>query len=70
MLGAGGVKIRTNLVDVFAVFAEENEREEEEGMVCTPSNKCPVSTVPETGEEEDDKGVANNDRRDAHRVRG
>ena len=60
-LGAGGVKIRANLVGVFAVFAEEDEREEEEGMVCAPSNKCPVGTMPEARQKEDDKGVADDD---------
>ena len=60
-LGAGGVKIRANLVGVFAVFAEEDEREEEEGMVCAPGNKSPVRTMPKTGEEENDKRVADDD---------
>ena len=61
-LGAGGVKIRANLVGVFAVFAEEDEREEEEGMVCAPSNEGPVCTMPETGEEEDGKRVADDNK--------
>ena len=61
-LGAGGVKIRADLVGVFAVFAEEDEREEEEGVVCAPGNKCPVRTMPETGEEEDGKRVADDNK--------
>ena len=61
-LGAGGVKIRANLVGVFAVFAEEDEREEEEGMICAPGNKRPVRAMPETGEEEDGKSVADDDK--------
>ena len=61
-LGAGGVKIRANLVGVFAVFAKENEWKEEEGVVCAPGYKCPVRSMPETGEEEDDKGVADDNK--------
>lgn len=49
------------LVGVFAVFAKEDEREEEKCMVCTPSNKRPVGTMPETGEKENDKRVADDD---------
>ena len=50
-----------DLVGVFAVFAEEDEREEEEGMVCAPGNKCPIGAMPKAGEEEDGKRVADDD---------
>ena len=50
-----------NLVRVFAVLAKENEREEKEGVVGSPSYKGPIGSVPETGEKEDDKGVTDDD---------
>ena len=51
-----------NLIRVFAVFAEEDEREEEEGVVCAPGNKSPVRTMPKAGEEEDGKRVADDNK--------
>ena len=60
-LGTGRVKIRANLVGVFAVFAKKDEREEKQGMVCTPSYKCPVRAMPESRQEEDNKCVADDD---------
>lgn len=49
------------LVRVFAVFAKKDEGKEKDGMVCTPSNEGPIGTMPEAGQEEDDKSVADDD---------
>ena len=49
------------LVGVFAVLAKENEWEEKEGVVGSPSYESPVRAMPETGEKEDDKGVTDDD---------
>ena len=48
------------MVGIFAVLAKENEREEKEGVVGSPSDKRPVGTMPETGQKEDDKSVTDN----------
>ena len=50
------------LVRIFAVFAKEDEREEKEGVVCAPSYESPVGAMPESGEKEDDKGVADDNK--------
>jgi hypothetical protein len=50
-----------DLVGVFAVLTEEDEREEEESMVCTPSYKSPISSMPKARKKEDNKSVADND---------
>ena len=61
MLDAGSVCIGANLVGVFSVLTKKDEREEKQSVVGTPSNKCPVRTMPETGQKENDKGVADDD---------
>ena len=61
VLDAGSVCIGANLVGIFAVGTKENERGEKQSVVGAPSNKRPVRTMPETGQKENDKGVADDD---------
>lgn len=61
VLDAGSVCIGANLVGIFAVLTKKDEREEKQSVVGTPSNECPVRTMPETGEKKDDKGIADDD---------
>ena len=61
VLDAGSVCIGANLVGVFAVLTKKDEREEKQSVVGAPSNKRPVRTMPKAGEQEDDKGVADDD---------
>lgn len=50
-----------NLVGVFAVLAQKNEREEKQSVIGAPSNKRPIGTVPEAGKQEDDECIADNE---------
>ena len=51
-----------NLVGIFTVFAEKDERQEEERVVRAPSYKRPISAMPKARQKENDKGVADNDK--------
>ena len=44
-------------VAVFAVFAQEDEGKEKQGVVGTPCHESPVGTVPQAANKEDDKCV-------------
>ena len=46
-------------VAVAAVLAEEYQREEQESVVGSPSDKRPVGTVPEARQQEDNERIAN-----------
>ena len=48
----------SNDIGVFAVLAQQDERQEEAGMVESPGEESPVGAMPEAADEEDDKGVA------------
>ena len=50
-----------DLVGVFAVCTKENEREEEDGVICSPRKECPIGTVPDAGYKEDDERIADDE---------
>lgn len=54
----GGVGISGDLVGVFAVGAEEDEGQEEESVVCAPSDESPIGSMPKARKQENDKCVA------------
>ena len=47
-----------NIGCVAAVDVAEQKRQEAERVECAPEDECPVGTVPQPGNEEDDEGVA------------
>ena len=54
------VCIGGDLVGVFAILAEENERQKEESMVCAPGDESPIGSMPKAGEEENNEGISYN----------
>ena len=46
-----------NHIGVAAVAAQQDERQEKDGMIGSPGHEGPVGPMPETTDEEDDKGV-------------
>ncbi len=45
-------------VAIFAVLAQQDQREEKQGVVRAPGDEGPVGPVPESADQEDDEGVA------------
>ena len=50
-----------NLVGVFAVLAEKDKRKEEECVVRSPRKECPIGSMPDAGNQENDEGVTDDD---------
>ena len=59
-LPRGQHAVLRNHVPVFPVRSKQNEREKKHRMIRPPSNKCPIGSMPQTAQQENDEGVPNN----------